>query len=201
MLHTFPCREESSESQWRLYCANCENRLRRPKRSRRGESPSLMPQALRRLHGGPGGVGCSEADVKEANIDYLSDEEQRQRSKKPRPERPVRRQRRATAKVPAVYTRAVGGGRVHHTAGKGVEDAKVRDHASGLTAATEPSDRLLARSVGGGGGARSARSTQRSSCCPCSRRRRELRPSAHRHPSRNRHYLPQPQRQGAQVLQ
>jgi hypothetical protein len=38
-----------------------------------------MPQALRRLHGGPGGVGCSEADEKEANIDYLSDEEQRQR--------------------------------------------------------------------------------------------------------------------------
>src|SRR5215212_7159771 len=70
----------------------------------------------------------------------------------------------------------------HHAAGKGVEDAIVRDNASGLTAATEPSDRLLARSVGGGGGSRSARSTQGSSCCPCSRRRRELRPSAHRHP-------------------
>ena len=27
----------------------------------------------------PGGVGCSRADEKEANIDYLSDEEQRQR--------------------------------------------------------------------------------------------------------------------------
>src|SRR5215217_5257620 len=58
----------------------------------------------------------------------------------------------ATAIVPAVYTRAVGGGRVHHTAGKGVEDAKVRDNASGLTAASEPSDRLLARSVSGGDG-------------------------------------------------
>src|SRR5215208_2988290 len=107
----------------------------------------------------------------------------------------------ATAIVAAVYTRAVGGGRVHHTAGKGVEDAKVRDNASGLTAATEPSDLLLARSVGGGGGASSARSTQGSSCCRCSRRGRELRPSAHRYPSRYRHYLPQPQRQGAQVLQ
>src|ERR671910_3627257 len=103
----------------------------------------------------------------------------------------------ATAIVPAVYTRAVGGGRDHHIAGKGVEDAKVRDNASGLTAATEPSHHLLARSVGGGGGARSARSTQGSSCCRCSRRGRELRPSAHRHPSRNRHYLPQ--RPGARV--
>jgi hypothetical protein len=65
----------------------------------------------------------------------------------------------ATAIVPAVFTRAVGGGRVHHTAGKGVEDAKVRDNASGTTAATEPSDLLFARSVGGSGGARSARST------------------------------------------
>src|SRR5688500_2558345 len=83
----------------------------------------------------------------------------------------------ATAILPAVYSRAVGGGRVHHTAGKGVEDAKVRDNASGLTAATEPSDLLLARSVGGGGGARSARSIKGSSCCRCSRRGRELRPS------------------------
>src|SRR5215216_2568275 len=58
----------------------------------------------------------------------------------------------ATAIVPAVYTRAVGGGRVRHTAGKGVEDETVRDNASGLTAATEPSDRLLARSVSGGDG-------------------------------------------------
>src|SRR5215217_889191 len=104
----------------------------------------------------------------------------------------------ATAIVPAVYTRAVGGGRVHQTARKGGEDAKVRDNASGLTAATEPSDLLLARSVGGGSGARSARSTQGSSCCRCSRRWRELRPSAHRHPTRNRHYLPQ--RPGARVF-
>src|SRR5215208_7695400 len=70
----------------------------------------------------------------------------------------------ATAIVPTVCTRAVGGGRVHHTAGKGVEDAKVRDNASGLTAATEPSDLLLARSVGGGGSVGGARSTQGSSC-------------------------------------
>src|SRR5215208_2229901 len=89
----------------------------------------------------------------------------RRRSKNARPERPVRRQRRATAIVPAAHTRAVGGGRVHHTARKGVEDAKVRDNASGLTAATEPSHRLLARSVSGGGGARSARSARGSSCC------------------------------------
>src|SRR5215212_2949159 len=33
-----------------------------------------------------------------------------------------------------------------------VEDETVRDNASGLTAATEPSDRLLARSVSGGDG-------------------------------------------------
>jgi hypothetical protein len=60
----------------------------------------------------------------------------------------------------------------HHAAGKGVEDAIVRDNASGLTAATEPSDRLLARSVGGGGGSvRGARSNQGSSCRRrCSRR-------------------------------
>src|SRR5687767_13410076 len=71
----------------------------------------------------------------------------------------------ATAIVPAVYTRAVGGGRVHHTAGKGVEDAKVRDNASGLTAAKEPSDRLLARSVGGGrSGVGGAWSNQGGSC-------------------------------------
>src|SRR5215208_5041156 len=91
----------------------------------------------------------------------------------------------ATAIVPAVYTRAVGGGRVHHTAGKGVEDATVRDNASGLTAATEPSDLLLARSVGGGG-ARSARSTQGGSCCRCSRRGGELRPACVGHQRHNR---------------
>src|SRR5687768_1033948 len=111
----------------------------------------------------------------------------------------------ATAIVPAVYNRAMGGERVHHTAGKGVEDANVRDNASGLTAATEPADLLLARSVGGGGGARSARSTQGRSCC---RRRRSTRTgrglprSAHRHQRRNQHYFVRPtQRPGAQVLQ
>jgi hypothetical protein len=38
-----------------------------------------MPQAPTRAYGGRGGVGCSEADEKGANIAYLSDEEQRQR--------------------------------------------------------------------------------------------------------------------------
>src|SRR5215212_3980734 len=46
----------------------------------------------------------------------------------------------------------------------GDHDATVRDNASRLTAATEPSDRLLARSVGGGSGVRGARSKQGSSC-------------------------------------
>src|SRR5215217_8448628 len=111
----------------------------------------------------------------------------------------------ATAIVPAVYTRAVGGGRVHHTARKGVEDGKVRDNASGLTAATEPSHLLLARSVGGGGGARSARSTQGRSCCRrgrSARTGRDLRSPAHRHQRRNQHHFIRPtRRQGAQVLQ
>src|SRR5918995_2447121 len=75
----------------------------------------------------------------------------------------------ATATVPAVYTTAVGGGRIHHTAGKGVEDATARDNASGLTAATEPSDLLLARSVGGCGGTLSAQGSR------CRRRRRRAR--------------------------
>src|SRR3712207_727292 len=112
----------------------------------------------------------------------------------------------ATAIVPAVYTRAVGGGRVHHTAGEGVGDAKVTDNAGGLTAATEPSDLLLARSVGGSGRGGGARFTQGSSCCRrgrAARTGRDLRSSAHpRHQRRNRHHFIRPtQRQGAQVLQ
>src|SRR5215217_1276438 len=111
----------------------------------------------------------------------------------------------ATAIVPAVYTRAVGGGRVHHTARKGVEDAKVRDNAGGPTAASEPSHLLLARRVGGGGGARSARSNQGRSCCRrgrSARTGRDLQRSAHRHQRRNQHHFIRPtQRPGAQVLQ
>src|SRR5215208_7128579 len=53
----------------------------------------------------------------------------------------------------------------------GDHDATVGDNASGTTAATEPSDRLLARSVGGGGRGGGTRSNQGSSCRRrCSRR-------------------------------
>src|SRR5215208_1609337 len=53
----------------------------------------------------------------------------------------------------------------------GDHDATVADNASGLTAASEPSHRLLVRSVGGGSGVGSTRSNQGSSCRRrCSRR-------------------------------
>ena len=60
-------------SAWKGNSANfagtgLENRLRQSRTRRRALGPGPMPQALRRAHSVPGGVGCSEGDERDGYV-------------------------------------------------------------------------------------------------------------------------------------